>query len=182
MKFTETPIKGNYLINLELREDSRGFFSRFFCEKEFAEKGLNTSWAQINNSLSKEVGTLRGLHLQQPPYAEVKLVRCIQGAIWDVVVDVRKDSESYGKWFAAELNAQNRTMMYVPRGFAHGFITLKPDTEILYLVSTPYNPSSESTLKWNDPFHSIEWPLQPTVISDKDADAEPWNDYKAIVL
>ena len=179
MKFKETKLKGNYLIDLELKEDNRGFFSRFFCEKEFSKHGLNTSWVQINNSLTKNIGTLRGLHFQREPYAEIKLVRCLKGAIWDVVVDLRDKSETFGKWFGATLSEENRTMMYVPKGFAHGFISLEPNTEILYLVSNFYEPKLEGDLIWNDPDVAINWPIQPSVISEKDRAA---NTFKKITL
>lgn len=169
MKFNETPLQGSYLIDLELRGDERGFFARYFCEKEFSEKGLNTRWVQINNSMSRDVGTLRGLHFQRAPHAEAKLVRCLQGSIWDVVVDLRQDSKTYGKWFGATLSDKNRTMMYVPKGFAHGFISLEPDSEILYLVSEFYAPDHEQTLLWNDSDMAIDWPIAPSIVSDKDS-------------
>ena len=168
MIFKETKLMGNYLINLEIKEDERGFFARYFCKKEFLEKGLNTKWVQINNSESKKVGTLRGLHYQREPYAEVKLVRCLKGVIWDVVVDLRDKSETFGKWFGAKLSHENRTMMYVPKGFAHGFISLEPNSEILYLVSDFYSPDSEGTLIWNDKKVGIDWPIDPKTISSKD--------------
>ena len=168
MKFKETPLQGNYLIDLELRRDERGFFARYFCEKEFSEKGLNARWVQINNSMSRDVGTLRGLHFQRAPHAEVKLVRCIQGSIWDVVVDLRQDSKTYGNWFGATLSDKNRTMMYVPKGFAHGFVSLEPDSEIFYLVSDFYAPEFEGTLLWNDPDIAIKWPIKPQLLSKKD--------------
>jgi len=168
VKILPTNISGSYLIDLDLISDDRGFFARYFCEKEFSKYHLNTSWVQINNSMSLKTGTLRGLHFQSPPKSEVKLVRCLRGAIWDVIVDLRKNSDSYGKWFGANLTEENRTMMYVPKGFAHGFITLQPDTEILYLVSEFYEPEFEQTLIWNDPDIAIQWPLDPQVISQKD--------------
>ena len=169
MIFTETCLKGNFLIDLEPRADERGFFARYFCEGEFFEHNLNTRWVQINNSMSREVGTLRGLHFQRSPHAEVKLVRCLRGAIWDVVVDLREGSKTFGKWFGATLSDQNRSMMYVPRGFAHGFVSLQPDSEILYLVSDFYAAESEVTLAWHDPDVGIHWPIKPKVISDKDS-------------
>ena len=168
MIFKESHLQGNYLIDLELRSDERGFFARYFCENEFQKHGLNTRWVQINNSMSKEVGTLRGLHFQCPPHAEVKLVRCIKGSIWDVVVDLRKGSATFGKWFGSTLSEKNRTMMYVPEGFAHGFISLEQNSEILYLVSNAYTPGAEGTLIWNEPEIGIEWPMEPVVISEKD--------------
>lgn len=168
MIFKETNLKGNYLIDLKKKEDDRGFFARFFCEKEFLEKELNISWAQINNSLNKRKGTLRGLHFQRPPNEEVKLIRCLKGAIWDVVVDLRKSSKTFGMWFGAKLSDKNRRMMYVPKGFAHGFISLESNSEILYLVSNFYTPNSEGTIIWNDTDIGIEWPLKPSVISVKD--------------
>jgi dTDP-4-dehydrorhamnose 3,5-epimerase len=168
MKFEPTNLKDNFLINLEKKEDDRGFFARYFCEKEFLQKGLNIHWVQINNSLSKDEGTLRGLHYQREPNAEVKLIRCLKGKIWDVVVDLREGSETFGKWFGAELSEHNRSMMYVPKGFAHGFVSLEPNSEILYLVSDFYEPSKEGTLIWNDIDVAINWPLTPKIISSKD--------------
>jgi dTDP-4-dehydrorhamnose 3,5-epimerase len=175
MKFTPLFLPGAYLVDLSKKEDQRGFFARYFCEKEFAAHSLNTNWQQINNSMSSFKGTIRGLHFQHPPYTEVKLVRCLRGAIWDVIVDIRNDSLTYGKWYGTELNEDNRTMMYAPEGFAHGFISLSDYSEILYMVSSPYNQISEGILRWNDPFHGIKWPIAHTVISDKDANASDWH-------
>ena len=172
MKFTPTPLTGSYLINQEPRIDDRGFFARYFCEREFAEMGLKTHWVQMNNSLCNEAGTLRGLHYQRTPHAEVKVVRCLQGAIWDVIVDLRAGSVGYGLWFGAKLSASNRTMMYVPEGFAHGFVSLEPNSEILYLVSAFYSLDAEGTLLWSDPKVGIKWPLTPIFISKKDAMAQ----------
>ena len=182
MKFKKTHLEGNYLIDLEKKEDERGFFARYYCHNEFKEKNLNTKWLQINNSLSKIKGTIRGLHFQRDPNSEVKLIRCLKGSIWDVVVDLRLGSKTFGQWFGAELNSNNRTMMYVPKGFAHGFISLSPDTEILYLVSDFYSPDLEGTLIWNDPSVGIEWPLEPVVISEKDKNASNLNKLSPIYL
>jgi dTDP-4-dehydrorhamnose 3,5-epimerase len=182
MIFTETKLSGAYLINLEKREDERGFFARYYCKEEFLNHHLEVNWTQVNNSLSIEKGTLRGLHFQQAPFSEVKLIRCIKGSIWDVIVDIRKNSPTYGKWFAAELTAENRTMMYVPKGFAHGFISLDDNSEILYMVSEAYKPKFERTLRWDDKFHKIEWPNTPTVISDKDISASDWDDSEAVLV
>jgi dTDP-4-dehydrorhamnose 3,5-epimerase len=182
MLFQETILKGAYLIGLQKREDARGFFARYYCKEEFLNHQLDVNWTQVNNSLSVRKGTLRGLHFQQEPFSEVKLIRCIKGAIWDVIVDVRKNSLTYGKWFSAELNVNNRTMMYVPKGFAHGFISLEDDSEILYMVSAAYNPKFERTLRWDDKFHNIEWPTIPTIISEKDANASDWDGSEAVLI
>lgn len=176
MKFNPTPLAGACTIDLEKRGDDRGFFARLFCETEFAEAGLETRFLQINNSLSGSKGTLRGLHYQLPPAAEVKVVRCVRGALWDVILDLRAGSASFGKWFGAELSAENRTMMYVPRGFAHGFVTLTDDAEAIYLVSAAYSPDNERGVRYDDPAVGIEWPLQPAEISEKDRN---WPDLDA---
>jgi dTDP-4-dehydrorhamnose 3,5-epimerase len=170
MKFISTPIPGAFLIELEKRGDDRGFFARAFCEQEFAAQGLATKFVQVNNSLSAFRGTLRGLHYQLPPKAETKLVRCIRGSLWDVILDLREDSPTFGHSFAAELSAENRLMMYVPKGFAHGFITLENDTEAFYFADEFYAPAHERGVRWNDPRFAIEWPMAPEVISDKDRD------------
>ena len=173
MHFRENHLKGSYLISLDPVNDQRGFFARYFCKDEFHSHNLNTNWVQVNNSLSVDVATLRGLHFQKNPHSEVKLVRCVQGAIWDVIVDLRKDSLTYGQWIGEELSANNRNMFYVPEGFAHGFITLAQNSEIIYHVSKPYNKEAEQTLIWNDPQINIKWPLQPKIISEKDQRASP---------
>jgi len=168
MIFQETPIPGAYLIDLERRGDDRGFFARTFCEREFGEHGLVTRFVQVNNSLSAERGTLRGMHYQLAPKAETKLVRCIRGALYDVILDIRPDSPTFGQSFGAELSAENRRMMYVPKGFAHGFITLEDATEAFYFVDEFYGPELERGIRWNDPKFRIEWPIEPLVISEKD--------------
>jgi len=168
VKFVETPLAGAYTIELEKRGDERGFFAEFFSEREFGEQGLETRFVQINNSLSRDVHTLRGMHYQREPAAEVKVIRAVSGALWDVILDLRPGSETFGRHFGAELSAENRRTMYVPRGFAHGFMTLAPDTEALYLVSAPYAPELEAGVRWNDPRFAIEWPAEPAVISEKD--------------
>tara|TARA_R100001143_G_C3359601_1_gene134666 strand:+ start:1248 stop:1796 length:549 start_codon:yes stop_codon:yes gene_type:complete len=182
MIFKPLPLEGAHLIQLKKFSDERGFFARSFCKDEFEQAGLESDWVQVNNSLSRKKGTLRGLHFQRPPQSEVKMVRCIKGAIWDVIVDIRKGSKTYGEWVGAELNEENRDMMYVPKGFAHGFISLTEDSEILYMVSARYNPDLEGTLRWNDPFHGIEWPMAPQILSEKDQNATDWNESKSISL
>lgn len=168
MKFHKTPLETAQLIELEKHGDGRGFFARYFCEREFAAHGLESRFVQINNSVSAKKGTLRGLHYQLPPAAEVKVVRCVRGALWDVIVDLRPHSPTYKKWFGVELTADNRLMMYVPRGFAHAILTLSDDAEVIYLVSAFYAPEQERGLRWNDPTIGIEWPIVPAEISSKD--------------
>ncbi len=168
MIFSETPIEGAYLIDLEKRGDDRGFFARAFCEKEFGAHRLATRFVQANDSLSARKGTLRGMHYQLPPRAETKVVRCIRGALYDVVLDLRRGSRTFGQSFGAELSAENRRMMYLPKGCAHGFITLADDTEALYLVDEFYAPEHERGVRWDDPRFGIRWPIPPVVLSDKD--------------
>lgn len=175
MIFEETPLSGSYLIHLEKMGDERGFFARLFCSEQFKEKGLESRFVQVNNSLSAETGTLRGMHYQVAPHEEVKLVRCVRGSLYDAIVDMRPDSPTYGRSFGATLSAENRSMMYVPRGFAHGFLTLEPDTEAIYLVSTPYAPASERGAKWDDPAFAIAWPAEPKIISEKDMNHPKWD-------
>ena len=170
MIFQETALAGAYLIDLEKRGDERGFFARVFCEKEFSSHGLVTHFVQVNNSLSADRGTLRGMHYQLHPHAETKLVRCIRGALWDVILDLRPGSPSFGKSVGVELSAENRRMIYVPKGFAHGFVTLQTDTEAFYFADEFYAPDCERGVRWNDPRFGIEWPIEPAVISDKDRD------------
>ena len=169
MLFQETPLVGAYVIELEKRGDDRGFFARAFCETEFRNAGLVDRMVQINNSLTAKAGTLRGMHYQLPPKAEVKVVRCIRGALWDCIVDLRPTSPTFRKWFGIELTAENRKALYVPRGFAHGFVTLSDDTEAFYLVSEFYSPENERGLRYDDPAIGIEWPRPPAETSAKDA-------------
>lgn len=168
MKFNPTPLPGAYTIDLEKREDDRGFFARLFCVNEYDNVGLDRNIVQINNSLSKDKGTLRGIHYQLAPKAETKIVRCIRGSLYDVIVDLRPDSPTFLKWFGAELSAENRTMMFVPKGFGHAFLTLEENTEAFYMVTEFYSPENERGLRWNDPKINIQWPMEPVVISDKD--------------
>jgi dTDP-4-dehydrorhamnose 3,5-epimerase len=169
MIFTQTTIPGAYLIDLEKRGDDRGFFARAFCEREFAAHQLVTKFVQVNNSLSAQKGTLRGMHYQLAPKAETKVVRCIRGALYDLILDLREDSPTFGRSFGAELTSENRRVMYVPKGFAHGFITLTDDTEAFYFVDEFYAPECERGVRWNDPRFHLEWPIAPVIISDKDA-------------
>jgi dTDP-4-dehydrorhamnose 3,5-epimerase len=168
MIFTETPLPGAYLIDLDKKGDDRGFFARVFCENEFNGKGLVGQFRQVNTSLSAHRGTLRGMHYQLPPMAETKLVRCIRGALYDLILDLRSDSRTFGQSFGAELTAENRRMMYVPKGFAHGLQTIEDATEVFYLVDEFYSPEQERGIRYNDPKFALRWPLVPTVMSDKD--------------
>jgi dTDP-4-dehydrorhamnose 3,5-epimerase len=174
MKFEPTPIAGAFLVDLERRGDDRGFFARIFCEQEFAAAGLTPHFVQINTSFSGKRGTLRGLHYQLPPAAEAKLVRCIRGALFDVVLDLRPASPSFGQWFGAELTAENRRMMYVPEGCAHAFLSLADATETLYLASAFYAPDRERGVRFDDPRFAIRWPIEPVELSPKD---RSWPDY-----
>lgn len=169
MIFHKTSLQDAWLIDLERRGDARGFFARTMCKDEFAKHGLVTDYVQQNTSFSAEKGTLRGLHFQRGSAAEAKLVRCISGAILDIIVDLRGDSPTYLHHEAFELTQDNRRQLYVPPGFAHAFQTLTPDVEVSYLVSSPYTPAAEGGLRYNDPLLGIRWPLEVTSISDKDA-------------
>jgi dTDP-4-dehydrorhamnose 3,5-epimerase len=168
MLFAETKLEGAFVVDLDLREDVRGFFARAFCRAEFEQHGLNGTIAQCNISFSERRGTLRGLHYQVPPRTECKLVRCIRGSIFDVIVDLRPSSSTWLKWVGVNLNADNRRAIFVPEGFAHGFQTLEDGSEVLYQVSQFYSPEHERGLRWNDPAIAIEWPIATSVISERD--------------
>jgi dTDP-4-dehydrorhamnose 3,5-epimerase len=169
MKFTPLSVAGAYLIEQEPNGDDRGFFARAYCENEFAAQGLEPHFVQANNSLSRSRGTLRGLHYQLGRHAEDKLIRCIAGAIFDVVLDLRPGSPTYLKHHTLELRAQVRNAVYIPRGCANGVQTLEPDTELFYLASNFYHFPAERGVRWNDPRFAITWPLEPAVLSAKDA-------------
>ena len=168
MIFTETKFTKAYLIDIERLEDERGFFARSFCEHEFSKHGLPTRFVQSNISYNKKRGILRGLHMQMAPFEEGKLVRCGRGAVYDVIVDLRKHSQTYKQWLGMELSATNGRMIYIPEGFAHGFITLTDDTEVVYQMTRFYEPGSETGYRWNDPALGINWPFDPLIISEKD--------------
>lgn len=168
MKFTEADIAGAYLIDLERHGDDRGFFARVFCEEEVAAHGLTAEMVQINTSYSADAGTLRGLHYQAAPHEEAKLMRCVRGSIYDVVADMRPDSPTYLQWMGVRLTADNRRMVYVPEGCAHGFLTLEADTEVIYPVSAFYAPEAERGVRYDDPALGIDWPADVRVVSEKD--------------
>jgi dTDP-4-dehydrorhamnose 3,5-epimerase len=168
MRFTQTKLKGAFIIDLERLEDERGFFARSWCEREAAAHGLHPRWVQCNISFNKQKATLRGMHYQSAPSEEAKLVRCTMGAIYDVIIDLRPDSSTFRQWLAAELSAENRRILYIPEGFAHGFLTLDDNTEIFYQMSAFYAPAHARGVRWNDSAFAIEWPIEARVISDQD--------------
>ena len=168
MKFSELELKGAYLIEPELINDNRGFFARSFCIDEFQANNLEFEIKQSNLSFNKDKGTLRGMHFQQEPFAEAKLVKCISGSIYDIIVDLRKESQTYKQWLGMELSSINRKMLYIPKGFAHGFQTLEDNVEVFYQMFEKYAPGFSSGVKWNDVSLSIKWPIPISVISEKD--------------
>ena len=176
MIFTESPLNGAFVIDLERREDERGFFARTWCQHEFEKQGLVSDLRQANVSYNHRKATIRGMHYQVVPHQEVKLVRCGRGAIWDVIIDLRPASKTYLKWFGAELTAENHRQLYIPTDFAHGYQTLVDDTEVYYSVSECYQPGSERGIRWDDPHFAIRWPLTgaPT-LSLKD---RSWPDFR----
>lgn len=175
MQFTHTLLMGAYLIEPAVLEDNRGFFARTWCQKEFKEQGLDPNLVQCSISFNKKRGTLRGMHFQVPPFSETKLVRCTQGAIYDVIVDLRSDSSTYLQWTAVELTASNHQALYIPKGFAHGFQTLKDDTEIFYQMSDFYAPEAARGFRWDDPTFKIQWLEGVSAISERDC---TYKDYK----
>lgn len=179
MIFTETPLPGAFIITLEKREDERGFFARAFCQNEFREHGLNPQLAQCNISFSKTAATLRGMHFQAAPHREAKLIHCIRGSIYDIIIDLRPGSVTYGRHVSAVLTAAEHNMIYVPEGFAHGFITLVEETEVFYQMSEFHAPEAARGFRWNDPAFTLEWPRTPAVISERDA---AYPDFSAALL
>lgn len=169
MLFSRTSLKDAMLIRLEMREDDRGFFARTMCRAEFDANGLVSDFPQSNHSHNNFKGTMRGMHFQLAPHGEVKLVRCVRGAVYDVIVDLRRRSPTYKRWEGFELTADNGCSLYVPMGFAHGFVTLSDESDLIYQVSHPYTPSAEGGLRYNDPAISIEWPVKISLVSPRDA-------------
>ena len=177
MIFTETELPGAYVLDLERREDDRGFFARAWCMNELGDHGLVTRIVQANVSFNNRKGTLRGMHMQVAPHAEVKVIRATRGSVLDVIVDLRPDSPTFKQWTGVELSATNGRAMYVPEGFAHGYQTLEDDTETFYLVSEFYAPDAERGLRWDDPAFGIEWPdPENAILSDKDASWPDWSE------
>ena len=168
MIFTPTSLEGSYLIDLEPFSDERGWFARFFCKKEFHQISHQKEWVQLNHSFTRDKGTIRGLHFQIPPYSEIKMVRCIAGSVYDVIVDLRGYSNSFLKWYGVELSADNQKMIYIPEGFAHGFQCLTENCELIYHHSEYYFPEAESGIRYDDPLVGVSWPLPVTEISVRD--------------
>lgn len=176
MVFRETKLKGAFIIQIEPIEDERGFFSRTWCKNEFEKYGLKSEIAQCNLSYNKKKGTLRGMHYQVEPYRETKLIRCVKGALYDVIIDLRKDSTTYKQWIGVELTENNGMALYVPEGFGHGFQTLVDDTYAIYQVTEFYTPGAERGIRWNDSQFNIQWPEESKrIISDKD---QNWGDFQ----
>jgi len=169
MRFTETALAGAYVVELEPVRDERGFFARSWCREEFRARGLNPELVQCNVSFNQRRGTLRGMHFQAAPAAEAKLVRCARGAIYDVLVDLRPESSTYTRWLAFELTADNYRAVYLPEGFAHGFVTLEDSSEVFYQMSEFYAPDAARGIRWNDPQLGIEWPVRNPILSPRDA-------------
>ena len=165
------------MIDPERLEDERGFFARTWCQREFEKHGLDTAVAQCSISFNKKMGTLRGMHYQIAPHAEQKLVRCTAGIVYDVIVDLRPDSRTFRHWFATELSVDNRRMLYIPEGFAHGFLTLTDNTEVYYQISEHHVPDSSRGVRWNDPAFAISWPEHPRIVSQRDSAYADFTDY-----
>ena len=179
MVITETKLKGVFVIALEPYNDVRGFFARAWSDKEFEAAGIDARFVESNVSFNKKKGTLRGMHFQLPPHGQGKLVRCTRGSIYDVVIDLRPDSETFKQWFPLEISAENHLMLYVPAGFAHGFLTLEPDTEVLYQTTAYYAPEHAGGVRWNDPAFNITWPIDDPIMIDRDRNYKDFHSQRA---
>ena len=176
MKFTETGLDGAFVIETEPHLDERGFFARAWCRREFEEAGIRINFVQANIAFSQNKGTLRGMHFQKAPNVEAKFLRCIRGSIFDVIIDLRPNSSTFKKWFGIELTADAHKMVFIPEGFAHGYLTTKDDTEVFYLVSAFYTPDAEGGVRWDDPALGVKWPMTGNlIISEKDKN---WPDFR----
>lgn len=178
MRFIPTNLKDAYILEPEKLEDERGFFARSWCKQGFSERGLDANLEQCSISFNKKKGTLRGMHFQLPPFAETKLVRCTQGTIYDVAIDLRQDSATFLQWVGVELTAENRNALYIPKGFAHGFQTLADNTEVFYQISEVYAPECARGVRWDDPAFEIAWPEPVCVISERDRNYENYSSAK----
>jgi dTDP-4-dehydrorhamnose 3,5-epimerase len=168
MTFTPTSLRGSFLIEPKVFQDERGWFARYYCKDDFKEIGHNREWVQLNQSVTENKGTVRGLHFQMKPFREIKMVKCIMGAIFDVILDLRLDSPTFLNWFGAELSAKNKKMLYIPEGFAHGFQSLEDNCELIYHHTEFYTPNFESGIRYDDPKIKIQWPLPVTMLSPRD--------------
>ncbi|MER3499273.1 MAG: dTDP-4-dehydrorhamnose 3,5-epimerase [Chitinophagaceae bacterium] len=168
MKFTPLPLAGSYIIHVKPFSDNRGWFARYYCKNDFQKIGHDKEWVQMNHSVTYKKGTIRGMHFQVHPYREIKMVKCISGTVYDVIIDLRKDSNTFLKWFGVELSAENKKMLYIPEGFAHGFQTLSDNCELIYHHSDFYRPGSEAGVRYDDPLINIQWPLPAQNLSERD--------------
>jgi dTDP-4-dehydrorhamnose 3,5-epimerase len=175
MKFSQTAVQGAWVVEVNRITDDRGFFARIWCQDEFTRQGIESDWVQANVGRSVRAGTLRGMHYQRDPHAEAKLVRCTRGAVYDVALDLRPASSSYLRWVGVTLDADEHTMLYIPRGCAHGYQTLTDDSEITYLASAPYDRDAATGVRYDDPAFAIEWPRAVEVVSGQDASWELWS-------
>jgi dTDP-4-dehydrorhamnose 3,5-epimerase len=175
MKFIETPLKGAFLIELEKVSDDRGFFARYFCKEDFQKQGLNPNLSQISIAFNEKKETLRGMHYQKKPHEEGKLVRCTSGSIYDVIIDLRKESPTFKKWYSVTLKANEYKMIYLPEGFAHGYQTLEDKTEVVYHMSVPFNADTYAGVRWNDKAFNINWIFSEPIISEKDKNYSDFN-------
>ena len=178
MEISNTSLTGAYILENQIFRDERGNFTCLYIEEDFIRKNLNTKWPQINSSISFKKRTLRGLHFQYPPYSQIKLIRVIQGSIFDVIVDIRPESRTFGKYFSYHLKDNDNRMLYISKGFAHGFMTLEDNTKIIYNVSESYNPDHEETIIWNDDYLNITWPESPLILSSKDLNGKKFEAIK----
>jgi len=168
MKFTETPLAGSYIVDLTPFLDDRGWFARTYCQEEFAQIGHDKEWVQLNHSVTYKKGSIRGMHFQLPPFSEIKMLRCIAGSVYDVIIDIRSGSPTFLKWFGTELSASNKKMLYIPAGFAHGFQALADNCELLYHHSSVYTPAAEGGIRYDDRRVNIDWKEPVTEISERD--------------
>jgi dTDP-4-dehydrorhamnose 3,5-epimerase len=173
MNFIPLPLQGAFIVEPEVYQDERGSFYRFYCADEFREIGIETAWVQLNHSFTRTKGTLRGMHYQIAPYTEVKMVKCISGKVLDVIIDLRRKSASFLHWTGVEISADNKRMIYIPEGFAHGFQTLTDNCEMIYHHSRVYEKDAEGAVRWNDPKINIIWPMTPVHVSERDQN-HPW--------
>ena len=171
MKATETRLKGVFVLEPKVFGDARGWFMESWSQRKMEEAGIKVDFVQDNQSFSAQKGTLRGLHYQLNPKCQAKLLRCTRGRIFDVAVDIRKGSPQYGQWVGVELSAENKKQLFIPRGFAHGFITLTDDVEVQYKADNYYAPECDGNIRWNDPDIGVEWPIEPVILSEKDQQA-----------